>query len=90
MTYDEVINLIFDYCVDLLIIGARSIGMTYEEVNVWFFVVFEPIVFAIVVSYAWYLKYQNIHLRKQLEPITDPTNNSSPCCTGYLVSPRNS
>jgi hypothetical protein len=90
MTYDEVINLIFDYCVDLLIIGARSIGMTYEEINVWFFIVFEPIVFAIVVLYAWYLKHQNAHLRKQLEPITHPTDRSSHRCTGYLLSPRTS
>lgn len=88
MTYDEVINLIFDYCVDLLIIGAQSVGMTYEEINVWFFIVFEPIVFAIVVLYAWYLKYQNTYLRKQLEPLKHPTDNSSHRCTGYLLSPR--
>jgi len=37
MSYDEGINLIFDYCVELLIIAAQSIGMTYEEINVWFF-----------------------------------------------------
>ena len=42
MSYDEGINLIFDYCVELLIIAAQSIGMTYEEINVWFFIVFEP------------------------------------------------
>ena len=88
MSYEEGINLIFDYCVELLIIAAQSIGMTYEEINVWFFIVFEPIVFAIVVLYAWYLRYQNAYLRKQLEPLKHPTDHSSDRCTGYLLSPR--
>ena len=88
MSYYEGINLIFDYCVELLIIAAQSIGMTYEEINVWFFIVFEPIVFAIVVLYAWYLRHQNAYLRKQLEPLKHPTDNASYRCTGYLLSSR--
>lgn len=90
MTYQEIINLIFDYCVELLIIGARAIGMTYEEINVWFFIVFEPIVFVIVLLYAWYLKSQNLHLRKQLEPINHSHSDPHSRCTGYHLSPRTS
>jgi len=88
MTYQEIINLIFDYCVELLIIGARAVGMTYEEINVWFFIVFEPIVFVIVLLYAWYLKSQNLYLRKQLEPINNSNSDPHSRCTGYLLSPR--
>ena len=31
------INTIFDACVDLLLWGGDLIGMTYYEINVWFF-----------------------------------------------------
>jgi len=90
MDYEQIINNIFDYCVELLIIGARAIGMTYEEINVWFFIVFEPLVFVIVALYAWHLRNQNAWLRKQLEPIPHTTRSSSSRCTGYLVSLRTS
>ena len=88
MTYHQIIDDIFDYCVELLIIGARAIGMTYEEINVWFFIVFEPLVFALVALYAWYLRTQNARLRKQLEPISHSTHSPDSRGTGYLVSPR--
>lgn len=88
MNYEQIINNIFDYCVELLIIGARAVGMTYEEINVWFFIVFEPLVFVIVALYAWHLKNRNAWLRKQLEPIPHTTRSSSSRCTGYLISPR--
>ena len=83
MTYHQIIDDIFDYCVELLIIGARAIGMTYEEINVWFFIVFEPLVFALVA-----LRSQNAQLRKHLEPISHSTHGSDSRGTGYLVSPR--
>ena len=88
MNYDSIINTIFDYCVELLVICAQAVGMTYEEINVWFFIVFEPIAFAIVFVYAWYLKHQNHYLRKQLEPINHSTCNTDSRCTDYLYSPR--
>ena len=88
MTYHQIIDDIFDYCVELLIIGARAIGMTYEEINVWFFIVFEPLVFALVALYAWHLRSQNAQLRKQLEPINHSHRDSRSRCTGYFLSPR--
>ena len=90
MTYHQIIGDIFNYCVELLIIGAHAIGMTYEEINVWFFIVFEPLVFVIVALYAWHLRNQNAWLRKQLEPIPHTTRSSKSRCTGYLISPRTS
>jgi len=90
MNYHAIIDGIFDYCVDLLIIAAHSIGMTYEEINVWFFIVFEPLVFAMVALYAWRLKTQNMCLRRQLEPISHTTHSVDSGCTGYLLSSRTS
>ena len=66
MTYHQIIDDIFDYCVELLIIGARSVGMTYEEINVWFFIVFEPLMFALVALYAWHLRAQNAQIKNRL------------------------
>ena len=37
------INTIFDACVDLLLWGGDLIGMTYYEINVWFFCIIWPV-----------------------------------------------
>jgi hypothetical protein len=37
------INMIFDLCVQFLIWLANGIGMTYQAVNVWIFVVIWPV-----------------------------------------------
>ena len=37
------IDLVFDYCVKLLIDAASFLGITYEEINVWLFVVIWPL-----------------------------------------------
>ena len=37
------IDLIYDFCVKLLIDTARFLGITYEEINVWLFVFIWPI-----------------------------------------------
>ena len=88
MTYHQIIDDIFDYCVELLIVGAHAIGMTYEEINVWFFIVFEPLVFVMVASYAWRLRNQNMQLRKQLEPVSRSSHITDRSGTGYLISSR--
>ena len=33
----------FDFCVELLIDTARFLGISYEEINVWLFVVIWPL-----------------------------------------------
>ena len=37
------IDLIYDFCVKLLIDTASFLGITYEEINVWLFVVIWPL-----------------------------------------------
>ena len=43
-------NDIFYWCVRLLKYWAAALNMTYEELNVWLFVIIEPIVFFILIS----------------------------------------
>ena len=35
--------------VDLLLDWAAALGMTYEEINIWIFVILEPLVFVLMV-----------------------------------------
>ena len=37
------IDVVFDFCVKLLIDAAKFFGITYEEINVWLFVVIWPL-----------------------------------------------
>lgn len=90
MNYHQIIDDIFDYCVELLIIGARAFGMTYEEINVWFFIVFEPVVFVTVLLYAWRLRIQNAQLRRQLDPIDRSTHSTGSRRHSRVFSPRSS
>ena len=38
------IDVVYDFCVILLIDTARFLGITYEEINVWLFGVIWPLV----------------------------------------------
>ena len=41
------IDIIFDWCVLSLIKTANQLGITYEEINVWLFVIILPLVLLI-------------------------------------------
>ena len=43
-------NKAFQWCVDLLVALAAKLNMTYEAVNIWIFVIIEPIVFFVMLS----------------------------------------
>lgn len=42
------INSLFYYCVHLLKVWGKFCHMTYEEINIWIFVIIEPIVFIVM------------------------------------------
>ena len=90
MSYEQIINQIFDYCVDLLVVSARYVGMTYEEINVWFFIVFEPIIFALVALYAIHQRKKVRLLKNRQKPNENKSHGTDDCCSGYLVSSGNS
>jgi hypothetical protein len=41
-------NKVFDQSVRLLQLLSEQLGMTYQELNVWIFLIIEPIVFVIL------------------------------------------
>ena len=49
-------NEIFNACVEFLHYCANFLGLTYQEINVWIFVVIQPIIFIIMLLWIIYLK----------------------------------
>ena len=44
MSYDNFMNQFFYYCVEILKKISEITSMSYEEINIWIFVVIHPIV----------------------------------------------
>ena len=44
-----IMNEVFDQSVRFLLLASEQLGMTYQELNVWIFLIIEPIVFVILV-----------------------------------------
>ena len=57
---------IFNYCVELLYYWGDIVGLTYEEINVWIFVIIEPIIFIIMLVWI-------IRLRKKIKLLSNNT-----------------
>ena len=45
---------LFDACVELLIWLSNILGLSYKEINIWIFVIIEPIIFVLML--VWILK----------------------------------
>ena len=58
MTYNELMNWTFDQCVHLLNVMAYHAGMTYNEINIWIFVIIEPVVFVCMCYYILRLRHR--------------------------------
>ena len=57
------IDIIFDWCVLFLIKTANQLGITYEEVNVWLFVILLPTILLISLLMNWLLFVQVLRLK---------------------------
>jgi len=42
------IDVIFDWCVELLVKLAELLGITYNDINVWIFIIIEPLIFLLM------------------------------------------
>lgn len=72
MNYDEFMNKIFWMCVDALNAWASLMGWTYEELNIWIFIVAHPLLTLFLFFMVWWQKsahyrhIQRIHDRHLL------------------------
>ncbi len=60
----EMINNIFDWCVDLLILAANQLGITYKAINVWVFVIIWPVFTILLIGM---IIFQNLRIRRLLK-----------------------
>lgn len=67
MTYNDSVDFIFDYCVQLLIDWAAFLGMSYEEINILIFIILEPIAFIGLLCYTLTLLKRNYELRGMIK-----------------------
>ena len=57
-------NDLFHQCAEFLRITAPKFGMTYKEINIWIFVIIEPIIFILMVLWIIRLKIRIKKLQK--------------------------
>jgi hypothetical protein len=56
------INEIFDWCVQILIIAAGKIGITYKAINVWVFVIIWPVFTILLICLIIFQRFRIRHL----------------------------
>lgn len=54
--HDDRVNAVFDWCVGFLDWLAPLLGLSYEEINVWLFVIFLPGLILALAAYCFYLR----------------------------------
>ena len=63
ITFDNV----FYWCVEILVVAAKALNMTYEEINVWIFCIIEPIIFILMCIWLIYLIFRVSKLKAKLK-----------------------
>ena len=58
------IDITFDWCVLFLIKTANQLGITYEEINVWLFVILLPLILLISLLMNWILLLKVVKFKK--------------------------
>jgi len=61
------VDITFDWCVRFLYIVADLLGITYEEINIWLFVIIGPLFFFISIYLNYYFYKKTKKLNKIIE-----------------------
>ena len=61
------IDITFDWCVNLLYKIAGILGISYEEINIWLFVIIGPILFLMSILFNYYFYKKTNKLKKIIE-----------------------
>ena len=61
------VDITFDWCVKFLYIVADIFGITYEEINIWLFVIIGPLLFLVSICLNYYFYKKTKKLKKIIE-----------------------
>ena len=67
----------FDWCVNILLSGADTIGVTYEALNVWVFVIIVPVVLVISLAINIYFLWKSGQRETDFEEKGESLNQNS-------------
>ena len=67
----------FDWCVNILLSAADTIGVTYEALNVWVFVIIIPVVLVISLAVNIYFLWKSGQRETDLEEKDERFNQNS-------------
>ena len=67
----------FDWCVNILLSAADTIGVTYEALNVWVFVIIVPVVLVISLAVNIYFLWKSGQRETDLEEKNERFNQNS-------------
>lgn len=62
----EWVDIVFNWCVRLLYDWATFFGITYEEINIWIFIVAWPIITLVMAAWIVLLLRQNQRLKARI------------------------
>ena len=67
----------FDWCVNILLSAADTIGVTYEALNVWVFVIIVPVVLVISLAVNIYFLWKSGQRETDFEEKGESLNQNS-------------
>jgi len=67
----------FDWCINILLSAADTIGVTYEALNVWVFVIIVPVVLVISLAVNIYFLWKSGQRETDLEEKDERFNQNS-------------
>ena len=67
----------FDWCVNILLSAADTIGVTYEALNVWVFVIIVPVVLVISLAINIYFLWKSGQRETDFEEKGESLNQNS-------------
>jgi hypothetical protein len=70
--WDNFVNALFSWCVEVLLKRAHMLGMSYNEINIWIFCIIEPVVFVAMFGVIVWQAIKLRRLRKKLGQACQP------------------
>lgn len=62
----SIMNKVFYWCVEVLEVWAAQMGITYEEINVWLFVIIMPAILIIQAIIIFILAHKLLKMKKKI------------------------